>query len=264
MAPRSMEVGVALSELRRRLMAETFQSLNPNQTTSSTPFYNYALDRVQREQWNDIEWPHLTIYKDMPMVVGQRYYTYPPQLPFDSIFRIWWPQGVNWVPLDYGINPQTYATMGGELIQAWPPRRWRNVAMFDEITMQTQPAAQFEVWPIPATQGENPTASPYALRIEGNAPINALVEDTDICVIDATLIVLFAAAEILAQQKSESASLKLQKANNYRRMLIARLGAQQRSMKSLSKEGGHMGSLTQGRRLTPYLDFIPAYSNPSG
>ena len=256
MAPRSMEVGVALSELRRRLMAETFQSLNPSQTTSSLPFYNYQLDRVQREQWNDIEWPHLTIYNDMPMVPGQRYYDYPPELPFDSIFRIWWPQGVTWVPLDYGINPQTYAAMGGELVQAWPPRRWRNFPQF--VNGQTQPAAQFEVWPIP------PANNPYSLRIEGNAPINTLVEDTDTCVIDATLVVLFAAAEILAMQKSESASLKLQKANQYRRMLIARLGAQQRSMKSLSKDGGHMGGLADGRRLTPYLDFIPAYQQIGG
>ena len=254
MLPRSMETGIILSELRRRLMAETFQSLSPNQTTSSAPFYNYQLDRVQREQWNDIEWPHLTIYKDIPMVQGQRYYAYPPQLPFDSIFRIWWPQGVTWVPLDYGINPQTYATMGGEFVQAWPPRRWRNFPSFDETTGKTSPAAQFEVWPIPGP------SLPFSLRVEGNAPLNPLIEDTDVCVIDATLIVMFAASEILAMQKSESASLKLQKAQQYRRMLVARLGAQQRSMKSLSKDGGHMGPLADGRRLTPYLDFIPAYN----
>ena len=102
---RSMRVGVPLSELRYELLAETFQSLTPSQTTSSTPFYNYQLQRVQREQWNDIEWPHLTIYHDMPMVAGQRYYDYPPELPFDSIFRIWWPQGVTWVPL--GLRHQS-------------------------------------------------------------------------------------------------------------------------------------------------------------
>jgi hypothetical protein len=253
MTPRGMRVGVPLSELRFELLAETFQSLSPNQTTSSTPFYNYQLARVQREQWNLIEWPHLTIYHDMPMVQGQRYYDYPPELPFDSIFRIWWPQGVNWVPLDYGINPQTYATMGGELVQAWPPRRWRNCALYDSSAGTTNPAAQFEVWPIPPGQ-------PFSLRIEGNAPLNPLVEDTDICVIDATLIVLFAAAEILAVQKSEGAAMKLQKANGYRRMLIARLGAQQRVMKSLSKDGGNMGPIHDGRRLVPYLDFIPPYS----
>jgi hypothetical protein len=258
MALRSMEVGVSLGELRRRLMAETFQSLTPNQTTSSTPFYNYQLQRVQREQWNDIEWPHLTIYVDVPMVPGQRLYEYPPGFSFDSIFRIWWPQGVNWVPLDYGINPQTYAAMGGELVQAWPPRRWRNFAYFDPTVEKTAPHFQFEVWPIP------PAGQPYSLRIEGNAPVNDLIEDTDVCIIDATLVVLFAAAEILAMQKSESASLKLQKANQYRRMLIARLGAQQRAMKSLSRDGGHMGPLNDGKHLTPYLDFIPAYQQIGG
>jgi hypothetical protein len=251
---RGMRFGVPLSELRYELLAETFQSLSPAQTTSSTPFYNYQLDRVQREQWNLIEWPHLTIYKDVPMVQGQRYYSYPVELPFDSIFRIWWPQGVNWVPLDYGINPQTYATMGGENVQAWPPRRWRNCASYDEVNNVTTPAAQFEVWPVPSGQ-------PFSLRIEGIAPLNPLVEDTDVCVIDATLIVLMAAAEILSVQKSEGAAIKLQKANAYRRMLIARLGAQQRNIKSLSKDGGNLGPLSQGRRLVPYLDFIPPYQS---
>jgi hypothetical protein len=251
-ALRGMDFNVPLVTMRYALLAETFQSLTPSQTTSSTQFYNYQLNRVQREMWNTIEWPHLTIYHDMPMVAGQRYYDYPPELPFDSIFRIWWPQGVTWVPLDYGINPQTYATMGGENVQAWPPRRWRNCAQYDPTSGKTNAASQFEVWPTPGP------SMPFSLRIEGNAPLNALAEDDDTCVIDATLIILFAAAEILAMQKSESASLKLQKANQYRRMLIARLGAQQRNMKSLSKDGGHIGPLADGRRLTPYLDFIPA------
>jgi hypothetical protein len=143
--------------------------------------------------------------------------------------------------------------MGGELIQAWPPRRWRNVASYDEINNVTHAADQFEVWPIPTV---TPPAA-YSLRIEGNAPLNPLIADTDTCIIDATLIVLMAAAEILAVQKSEGAAMKLQKANTYRRMLVSRLGAQQRSMRSLSMDGGHMGALADGRRLTPYLDFIP-------
>ena len=74
-----MRVGVPLSELRYELLAETRQSLNPAQTTSSTPFYNYALNRTQREQWNLIIWPHLVYYEDLPMVAGQRYYAYPAE-----------------------------------------------------------------------------------------------------------------------------------------------------------------------------------------
>lgn len=247
-----MRFGVQLSELRRELMAETFQSLDPAQTTQLTAFYNYQIDRTQREHYNDVQWYHLTLFNDLPMIAGQRYYDYPVQQPFDSILRMWWPQGVNWIPLDYGITPATYAAMGGENVQAWPPRRWRNVATWDPDT-GANPASQFEVWPVP------PENYPYSLRIESTVPPQPLVLDTDVCVIDASLVVLFAAAEILAVQKSEGAALKLQKANAYKRMLVARLGAAQRNMRSLSRWGGNLSAIEDDRRLTPYLDFIPAY-----
>ena len=254
MAFRQMRLGVTLSQLRTELLAETFQSPTPAQTTNLTSFYNYQLARVQREQWNDIEWPHLKLWHDMPMVAGQRFYNYPPELSFDAILRIWWPQGVNWVELAYGIEPPVYATMGGETVQAWPPRRWQNRATWDATT-GTNAAAQFEVWPIP------PPSYPYSLRIEGNAPLNQLIADTDTCVLDATLIVLMAAAEILAQQKNEAATMKLQKAQAYKRMMVARLGAQQRQMRSLSRDGGDM-QYDDLRRLTPWLDYIPMYGGP--
>ena len=89
MAFRQMRLGVTLSQLRTELLAETFQSPTPAQTTNLTSFYNYQLARVQREQWNDIEWPHLKLWHDMPMVAGQRFYNYPPELSLDAILRIW-------------------------------------------------------------------------------------------------------------------------------------------------------------------------------
>jgi hypothetical protein len=250
MALRSMRVGVPLSQLRSELMAETFQSMTPAQTTSSTPFYNYQLARVQREQWDLVVWPHLTLYKDVPMVQGQRFYPYPTELPHDSVTRIWGPVGSDWVVLSYGITPATYSAYGGENNQGSPPQRWAARAGYASgvTTFNT-----FEIWP-------NPNATPVSVRVEGQAPLNALTVDTDTCVIDATLLVLMAAAEILSVQKSEGAAIKLQKANAYRRMLVARLGAQQRSMRSLSRDGGHMGALGGTRQPTPYIDYIPATS----
>jgi hypothetical protein len=247
-----MRTGVPLSELRYELLAETFQSLTPAQTTSSTPFYNYQLARAQREQWNLIEWPHLRMYVDIPLVQGQRYYNYPTNLPFDAVIRLWTLIGSYWAPLTYGIDPTIYAAYGGETIQGSPPQRWRNYASVSGST--TAPAAQFEVWPMPNAAA----AAGPGVRVEGQAPLNALAADTDTCVLDATLIVLMAASELLAVQKSEGAAMKLQKANAYRRMLVARLGSQQRPMRSLSRDGGLMGPLQNDKRqLTPYIDFIP-------
>jgi len=251
MTPRSMRVGVPLSQLRSELMAETFQSMTPSQTTSSTPFYNYQLARVQREQWDLVVWPHLTMYVDVPMVQGQQDYPYPTALPFDAITRLWVASGSGWSTLVYGIDPGVFGVEGGETQQGWPVRRWRN-----QVTVTsgvTAPASAFRVWP-------TPNAAAAVVRVEGQAPLNPLAVDTDTCVIDATLIVLMAAAEILSVQKSEGAAIKLQKANAYRRMLVSRLGAQQRSMRSLSRDGGHMGALGDTRGPTPYIDYSPAAS----
>jgi hypothetical protein len=256
MAFRNMRLGVPLSQLRTELLAETFQSPTPAQTVNLMSFYNYQLARVQREQWNDVIWPHMKIWMDLPMVAGQRFYDYPPGFGFDALIRIWWPQGVNWVELAYGIEPPVYATMGGELVRAWPPRRWQNRAQYDPDTNKTTPASQFEVWPIP------PENYPYSLRLEATAPLNDFIADTDVCVLDATLLVMMAAAEILLQQKNEAAQMKLQKATAYKRMLVARVGAQQRQMRSLSRDGGDM-QFDDLRRLTPWLDFIPMYGGPS-
>lgn len=250
---RGIRIGIPLSQLRSELMAETFQSMTPAQTTSSTPFYNYQLARVQREQWNDTVWPYLTLYQDIPMVQGQRYYTYPPELPFDSVTRIWGPSGTNWVPLVYGINPTTYASMGGEFNQGYPPQRWRHYAAWTAATGITTPNGWFEIWPMPNAAVSN-------VRVEGQAPLNPLAADSDTCTLDATLLVMYAAAEILAVKKSEGAALKLQKANAYKRMLVARIGSQQRKLHELSRDGGYMGSL-QGNdiRPTPYIDYVPPF-----
>jgi len=42
--------------------------------------------------------------------------------------------------------------------------------------------------------------------------------------------------------------------------LVARLGAQQRPMRSLSRDGGHMGPVAGSGAPVPYLDYIPATS----
>ena len=208
------------------------------------------MNRTQREQWNLIIWPHLVYYEDLPMVAGQRYYAYPQSLPFDSLTEIWWPQGVNWVPLTYGITPDIYATMGGELVQQWPPRRWRRSAVRSRHG-DDDPGGAVRGLADPAPE---PTLQSTS-RAERH--FNVLNLDTDVCVLDATLLVLFAAAEILADQKSEGAALKLQKAQQYQRRLIANCGAIKRRMFSLSRDGGNMGPIYGQKRAVPYLDYIP-------
>lgn len=241
-----MALGVTLADLRRELLAETNQSLNVAQTVNAVGQYNHALKRTQEEQWRCFEWPHLRLFVDMPIQAGQRFYAYPPGLPFDAIDRVWRQEGQEWFTVDYGITPATYTAAGGENRRAWPIQRWRNVPTYNPDTKQTEPCGQFEVWPLPDLNG--------TLRFEGQAPLNALVSDDDKCVIDSTLIVLYAAAELLAGQKAENANLKLQKAQQYQRKLMTNLGSVKRRMRSLSAHGG---SATAQGVARPWIDYIP-------
>lgn len=243
-----MALGATLADMRLELLAETGQSLNVAQTVNAVGHYNHALKRTQEEQWRCFAWPHLRLFKDVTLQAGQRYYAYPPGLPFDAIDRIWRKEGDEFFPIEYGITPLNYTAMGGEDRRAWPLERWRNVPVYDETTQQTNPCAEFEVWPTPDMNG--------TIRVEGQAPLNPLVSDADKCVIDSTLIVLYAAAELLASAKSEAASLKLQKAQQYQRKLMTNLGSVKRRTRSLSAYGGSTTTgIYAGAR--PWIDYIP-------
>ena len=71
-------------------------------------------------------------------------------------------------------------------------------------------------------------------------------------------LVLFAAAEVMATQKSEAAPMKLTKAQNYLRRLLADQGADKRQNYNMG--GNHRGGIDpdKARRAVPYLDYIPS------
>jgi hypothetical protein len=96
-----------------------------------------------------------------------------------------------------------------------------------------------------------------ALRLEGQAAINPLVADTDKCVLDSQLITLFAAAEVLANQKSEGAAMKLTKAQNYLRQLLKNQGATKRVNYNMGGSQRY-GNDPDKMRAIPFLDYIPS------
>lgn len=69
---------------------------------------------------------------------------------------------------------------------------------------------------------------------------------------------LFAAAEVMATQKSEAAPMKLTKAQNYLRRILADQGADKRANYNMGGvfRGGPDPD-RRGRRV-PYTDYIPS------
>lgn len=238
-----MAYNTTLLDLRRMLRAEVGQSLLPAQGANAQGQYDMALDRTQKELWEQYEWPHLLYTMDMPLAAAQRLYPYPTGMPYDAILRAYVLNGTDWQPLEFLIPLSCYSQYGGEAGQSWPPQRWQNVPTVTGGV--TNPIGKVEIWPIPSGAG--------TLRFQGQAPVNSLVADTDRAVLDDNLITLFAAAEILAGQKAENAALKLQKANQFLRRVLANQGAMKRRIPIL----GGVGSMPGVPTPTPGIDYIP-------
>lgn len=246
-----MPLGVKLIDLRRELRAETGTSLNPMQGTQAQGALDIVLARQQRELWDAYNWQHLKIWVDMPIAANQALYSYPAAMAFDQIQRIWVASGAEarWFPLAYGIKPNMQ-NLG--VPQLGTPVRWRNVASVDVSgpTPITNPVGQFELMPVPGTDG-------MSLRFEGQAPVSPLIADDDFCILDSKAIVLFAAAEIMAVQKSEGAPMKLQKAQNYLRRLLADQGADKRANYNMGGRYRYGTDPDKGGRMVPYIDYMP-------
>jgi hypothetical protein len=153
-----------------------------------------------------------------------------------------------WKRLSYGIKPWQIRLTGPP---SGTPTHWRNVVTVDTSGAApiTNPIGQFEIVP-------TPSSDTMQLRLSGLAPLNPLIADTDKCMIDSRVIVLFAAAEMLAVQKSEGAPMKLTKAQNYLRRILQDQGGDKRTNYNM---GGKYrgGANPDARYQVPYIDYIP-------
>jgi len=247
-----LPLGVTLLDLRRELRAETGTSLNPLQGTQSQATIDIILARQQRELWDAYNWQHLKVWLDLPLSQGQALYDYPEVMQFDQIANLYiaTAPSAQWVQLVYGFKPWMIKSTG---VEEGTPVRWRNAVSitFDvNNTPLTNPVSQFELLPAPSSDD-------MILRFEGQAPLNPLIADTDSCIIDSKCIVLFAAAEMLATQKSEAAPMKLTKAQNYLRKLLADQGGDKRQNYNMGGAYRYGNDPDKGRRMVPWIDYVP-------
>jgi hypothetical protein len=203
-----------LSEMLNDLRAESNISLQPGHNLASRDAHIILLRRVQRELWLQATWPDQLVYRDIFTASGQRTYEYPDDVDFESIQEMWIDPGggtgnasKTFYPLSYGIGPDdiNYTDSGF----TGQPEKWQHFSDNED---------QFELWPVP--DGE------YTVRLKGMKRLGKLVEDTDKSTIDGTLIVLYAASELLAQAKNDLAPLKQAKALAYFQRLRGMLTAQ--------------------------------------
>lgn len=195
---------MTLDELIYAVRAECGDSTNQAMGLEALPAYTQLLNRIQDTYYQDFDWPKLIINRDEAVLAGERYYTFNDDVNFDRIFKASVLIGGQWTPLHYGIEPEHYNASNPELGQTeTSPRRWVHYE-----------GNQFEIWPMPSA------ATTIRFRCIRSLPKMTL--GTDECLLDSTLLILTAAAEILARKKSEDAKLKLSMATSHYNRLKGR------------------------------------------
>jgi hypothetical protein len=228
-----MPTGVQLSQMISDLRSELGHSVNVAHGVNTKENMAYVLRRTQEVLYEEHDWPFLLVDRDTTAYAGQYLYNYPSDMPFENINSVWWVEGSRYTPMDYGITVDDFNLYDpADDDRSNPVQKWRHRP--DE--------GQMEVWPIPSIAGN--------IRLRGLAPLGAMVDDSDVCTLDSNLIVLHAAAELLARQKSEDASLKAELARKHLTKLLSNQGAQKRRPWVMGGSGG-------GSAPRPGIDYIP-------
>lgn len=220
-----------LVELLDKFRATCRLSLNPAHGAQTRDLDVKLLQNTQELLYDDYNWPHLSVERQMPAQAGQRFYGPPADVSIDAIDHIEFRYGTEWRTLLYGIGPEQYSTWDSDLdVQSWPVVRWK--IWEDE---------QIELWPIPAND-QDPTSKDGTLKVIGYRNLAPLVADSDLCDLDDWLIVYTAAAERLAMDDKKGAVTIRKKAERRYFDLKAQLQKQ-------GSFGLFQGSSTSGRRL---------------
>ncbi|MBG6172669.1 hypothetical protein IWQ55_000304 [Labrenzia sp. EL_208] len=154
------------------------------------------LQRVQRRLWEDTNWDHLHVYRDVEIEAGQRYFAPPEDISADRITRIEYRYINDWCKLDEQITSAEYNTYDSDSDERAEP-----ISNFD-----VRENDQIEVWPIPET-GYDASSNNGLLRVWGYRDLRKFVDDDDRCDLDGDLIVIHAALEELADKENPKSNL---------------------------------------------------------
>lgn len=176
-------------------------SLNPAHNAQGRDHQVRRLQSAQEELWEEFDWPHLMVERQVPIAIGQRFYSPPTDVRIDRIIKIEFFVDGYWAPLHSGIGPVDYSVHNSDLNErAWPPRRWR-----------IWEGEQIEVWPISDQAADVATRSGY-MKIIGIRNLAPLVRDSDLADLDDIVLTNRVAAELMKDEKD--VKLAMAKANN--------------------------------------------------
>lgn len=173
------------------LRGECGESTNASMGINSVEGLYQLLRRTQEILFDEFDLGNIPVDTDEDLVVGENIYTFNDAIDTGRISGAWVNTTGTWLAMEYGITPIDYNTSDPEEGESDnTPSKW-----------QFRPSNQFEVWPVPAVTGK--------IRFRHMPRLVDMASGSTMGTLDANLIVLYAAAERMADKKSASAPLKL-------------------------------------------------------
>ena len=205
--------GETLALLLSELRAECGYSQNQAHGINNRDSLVQTLKRTQRRLWQQWDWMHLRVSRDMPVVAGQRYYQCPTDLPYERIDTAEFKFGGIWTPLRFRIDERDYSVFDPRVDErSWPIQKWDITEDPQETAGTPSDRGMIEVWPLPSNSGITGGSLEGNIRLTGVRALNRFEQDDDRADLDGDLIVLYAAAETLMRDRKEDSQAKLQMA----------------------------------------------------
>jgi hypothetical protein len=231
-----MALRTTLEQLVEMVRDETKVSSNSSRGSDHLAYIQRLIKRHYETLCDAFEWSFLTVHRgdaQVSLEAGQRYYDWPIEMDTKDTMKAHHFYGNVWVPLEYGIDYANYNQMNPDMNQrADPQMRW-----------QIRDERQFEVWPLPASNGN-------LVEFTGTRRPTKLVANSDRADMDDQLIVLMTAAEILEAQKPGNGAVKAAAASSRLAAMREKYGGGRRRVR--------MGMGTQEPSRRP-ADYILAY-----
>lgn len=182
-------------EIVEKVRLESFRSTSTALGQNEEAHIKHFVNRFYEWLFFDYNWPFLKIPDaDKAILAGSFKYDPPASIDLERIEKVDVLYGGVWQPVERGISMDEYNQMSPEDNERFDP-----ILKYD--IWWTGSAPQIIVWPRPA--------SATTLRFQGRKAFMRLVSNTDICLLDDTLIALFCAAELLAQDENPRAEAVL-------------------------------------------------------
>lgn len=231
-----MALRVTLGEVIEAVRAECGLSTNTSRGIDHKDQIRQLIRRHQEALAEDFDWQHLEVRRDAEgarklLQAGSRYYNFPDGLNPLKIEGAWVRWGGIWRELHYGIDYGQHTTYDPDNNErSDPPTHWAYAG-----------AEQFEVWPLPTTNGVE--GGNNEVGFSGQKKLETLTGDSSRLDLDDILVTLLVSTEILAGQKrTEAASVKGDAA-------MARLQRMRANLSSKSRYVMGRGRVASGRHL---------------